>query len=206
MLRVEKERGATRLEADQRAHLVTAMQAIERGVALRDPRAVEYAAVKGMLLALDPLSSFLEPASVAEMRRPVQRERVPGEPVAATLLDGGVAWAKLSGFGRSARRDLQAALERLRARDGGELRGVVLDLRGNAGGVLDEAIEVADLFLSEGVIVAVRGGARPLYAASRARRRCSRPRYTPSASQTTLTGTLTQAVPATPRPTPESAA
>ena len=40
---------------------------------------------------------------------------------------------------------------------GSSLDGVVLDLRGNLGGLLDQAISVADLFLSEGSIVSTRG-------------------------------------------------
>ena len=41
---------------------------------------------------------------------------------------------------------------------GGNLQGLVLDLRGNPGGLLEQAIQVSDLFLSEGVIVKTVGG------------------------------------------------
>ena len=43
------------------------------------------------------------------------------------------------------------------ARKKGEMKGIVLDLRNNPGGLLDQSVEVADLFLKDGVIVFMRG-------------------------------------------------
>ena len=53
--------------------------------------------------------------------------------------------------------------------EAGALRGIILDLRGDPGGLLDQAVAVADLFLNEGVIATLRGrhpGARQFYAAA----------------------------------------
>jgi carboxyl-terminal processing protease len=52
---------------------------------------------------------------------------------------------------------MEVALETLRKENGGTLKGVVLDLRNNPGGLLEQAVEVSDLFLSEGKIVYTKG-------------------------------------------------
>jgi carboxyl-terminal processing protease len=59
-------------------------------------------------------------------------------------------------FQRNTASDLEAALNSL-ARRRGKVRGLVLDLRDNPGGLLDEAVAVADLFLSTGLIYETRG-------------------------------------------------
>ena len=50
-----------------------------------------------------------------------------------------------------------AALRELRKRNGAALKGLVLDLRNNPGGVLEGAVAVADAFLDSGLIVSARG-------------------------------------------------
>ncbi len=65
---------------------------------------------------------------------------------------------KLSQFSANTTRDLSRAIqEQMPAGAGGKLEGLVLDLRGNPGGLLEQAIQVSDLFLSEGVIVKTVG-------------------------------------------------
>ncbi|MBZ0119175.1 MAG: PDZ domain-containing protein, partial [Sandaracinaceae bacterium] len=71
------------------------------------------------------------------------------------------------------RRAIDAALTNT-ARAGG-LRGVLLDLRRNPGGLLDEAVRVADEFLQEGVIVSTRGRGGALLSEARAHRAGTRP-------------------------------
>lgn len=68
----------------------------------------------------------------------------------------GIAYVRLNQFTPGCAREV---LEALRASgvERGALRGLILDLRWNSGGVLQEAIALADLFLSEGVIVSTRG-------------------------------------------------
>ncbi len=75
----------------------------------------------------------------------------------AKLLAGGIGYVKLSQFSANTTRDLSAAIAQERAQTGGQLNGLVLDLRGNPGGLLEQAISVSDLFLSEGVIVKTVG-------------------------------------------------
>jgi carboxyl-terminal processing protease len=75
----------------------------------------------------------------------------------AQLLEGNVGYVRLSQFSANSTRDLAAAIQAQKAAAGGKLEGLVLDLRGNPGGLLDQAIQVSDLFLSDGVIVKTVG-------------------------------------------------
>jgi len=74
----------------------------------------------------------------------------------ADIIDpaAGIASIKLSSFQKTTAADLQAALVRL---DAAGMRALVLDLRGNPGGLLSAAVDVADLFLDRGLVVATRG-------------------------------------------------
>jgi carboxyl-terminal processing protease len=75
------------------------------------------------------------------------------------LFDGNIGYIKLSHFQENTSRELGNALEKLESGNGKELQGLILDLRNNPGGLLNQAIEVADEFIDEGVIVTVRGRA-----------------------------------------------
>jgi carboxyl-terminal processing protease len=66
----------------------------------------------------------------------------------------GIAYLKLTCFQKTTSHDLEAALWRLH-REG--MRSLIIDLRGNPGGLLLTSVEVADLFLDRGVIVSTRG-------------------------------------------------
>lgn len=66
----------------------------------------------------------------------------------------GVAYLKLTCFQKTTRRDLEAAMWRLHHEG---MKSLIMDLRGNPGGLLVTAVEVADLFLDRGIIVATRG-------------------------------------------------
>jgi carboxyl-terminal processing protease len=73
------------------------------------------------------------------------------------LLDGNVGYVRLKQFQANTSADLDRALLELKKQAGGELKGLVLDLRGNPGGLLDQAARVADKFLPDGPIVATVG-------------------------------------------------
>ncbi|MFM7183349.1 MAG: S41 family peptidase [Planctomycetota bacterium] len=66
----------------------------------------------------------------------------------------GIAGLKLTSFQKTTAADLEAALRRL---DAAGMRSLVIDLRGNPGGLLSSAVDVADLFLDRGLVVATRG-------------------------------------------------
>jgi carboxyl-terminal processing protease len=73
------------------------------------------------------------------------------------LLDNEIGYIKISQFQENVSDELKDAMSKLELDNGGSLRGLVLDLRNNPGGLLDEAIEVADQFIDKGLIVSVRG-------------------------------------------------
>ena len=70
----------------------------------------------------------------------------------------GIAYLYISQFNEQTSHDVAAALKEIDAQGA---RGLVLDLRFNGGGRVEEATRIADLFLDEGVIVRVRGRVRP---------------------------------------------
>jgi carboxyl-terminal processing protease len=88
------------------------------------------------------------------LRGPVQVQSV-----RATALGDGLGYVRITQFSDRTATDLARAVRDLRAADGG-LRGLVLDLRDNPGGVLDAAVAVADMFLERGVIVSASGRTR----------------------------------------------
>jgi carboxyl-terminal processing protease len=71
------------------------------------------------------------------------------------LLDGKFGYIRLNHFQEKSSQEVRNALKRMEAK--GKLAGLVLDLRNNPGGLLDEAVEVANLFVDGGVIVSTIG-------------------------------------------------
>lgn len=72
-------------------------------------------------------------------------------------VDGDIGIIRISTFNERTGSMLQDAIRTVRRDTGGRLRGVVLDLRNNPGGLLDQAIEVSDAFLDGGEVVSTRG-------------------------------------------------
>jgi carboxyl-terminal processing protease len=108
----------------------------------------------GTQITLDVLrAGELEPLKFA-----LVRDEIEVRTVRSAYFGDGYAYVRLSGFAEDTRDDLESAVEELQREAGRELEGLVLDLRDNPGGVLDSAIEVADLFLDDGLIV--RGDGR----------------------------------------------
>jgi carboxyl-terminal processing protease len=87
----------------------------------------------------------------------VTRDVVKVVSVDSRLLEPGYGYIRLRAFQEHTDQDLQARLEKLRAESKGELSGLVLDLRDNPGGLLDQAVRVADTWLSDGLIVYTQG-------------------------------------------------
>ena len=92
------------------------------------------------------------------MRFALTRAEIQVRTVQSQYLGDGYAYVRLSGFSDTTSADLAEAARSLDDQAQHELRGLVLDLRNNPGGVLEAAIEVADLFLDDGLIV--RGNGR----------------------------------------------
>ena len=78
------------------------------------------------------------------------------KPVTSELKDG-VGIITVNEFSRDVGNDVAAELRSLRQQSGNRLSGLVLDLRQNPGGSLDEAVALSDLFLAKGDIVSQRG-------------------------------------------------
>ena len=75
--------------------------------------------------------------------------------VRSRLLDQHYGYLRISQFQVNSGKDLVTAMEKLAAN--GQLKGYILDLRNNPGGVLQAAVEVSDAFLSEGLVVYTEG-------------------------------------------------
>jgi carboxyl-terminal processing protease len=87
----------------------------------------------------------------------LKRSRVELHSVRAEMLESGYGYVRISQFSETTGDDLNAALKNLRKRNGAPLKGLVLDMRDNPGGVLEAAVSVADTFLDSGVIVTAKG-------------------------------------------------
>ena len=77
--------------------------------------------------------------------------------VNSKLIDGRIGYIKLSQFQEKTSEELVKAIEALESGNKSQLNGLILDLRNNPGGLLTQAVEVADEFIDEGLIVSVKG-------------------------------------------------
>lgn len=84
------------------------------------------------------------------------REVIVVASVAHKLLDDGIGYIRLKQFQNGTHDELLEAAAKLRKENGEELSGVILDLRNNPGGLVDESAAVADEFLASGVIYTTR--------------------------------------------------
>jgi carboxyl-terminal processing protease len=85
------------------------------------------------------------------------REIINVRAVTARIEGGDIGVIRVSTFNERTGEMLQDAIRTVRRDAGGRLRGVVIDLRNNPGGLLDQAIEVSDAFLDGGEVVSTRG-------------------------------------------------
>lgn len=69
----------------------------------------------------------------------------------------GIGYIRLTQFTPGCAQEVKNAIEHTKRELGGDLNGMILDLRFNPGGLLDEAVEIADLFIEEGTIVSTKG-------------------------------------------------
>ena len=130
-------------------------------------------AIDDQLLRGEPLDQAIkrirgEPGTVVQLgigREPlpnpleltIERAVVSVHSVRFDMLEPGYGYLRISQFSETTGPDTLAAIRALEQEAGGELRGLVLDLRNNPGGVLDAAVEVSDAFLEDGTIVTAEG-------------------------------------------------
>lgn len=120
------------------------------GTSLRDATVQQAAAlIRGP--AGSPVTLAIEragqPSQLTVTRAPIQTR-----PVTAQFVEPGVAYVRLFEFSKGAAREMRTAL--LGLAEQGQIRSVILDLRGNPGGLISEADGVASLFLPSGTPIA----------------------------------------------------
>ena len=86
------------------------------------------------------------------------RDIIKVQSVKSRTLDEGFGYIRVSAFQERTGADLRKALSKLKKENNRKnLKGLVLDLRNNPGGLLTQAIEVSDAFLENGVVVSIKG-------------------------------------------------
>ncbi|WP_027178033.1 S41 family peptidase [Maridesulfovibrio bastinii] len=85
----------------------------------------------------------------------IVRDSIPLVSVKSEMLDNGIAFLRITRFNDNTTKELREALKKIRSKT--KIKGVVLDLRNNPGGLLTQAVSVADTFLSDGLIVYIQG-------------------------------------------------
>lgn len=87
----------------------------------------------------------------------IVRDIVTVSPVSSRLEDGGIGYVRLSSFTAQTEGKMRQAISDLKKENGGNLKGLVLDMRNNPGGLLDQAVGVSSSFLDGGEIVSTKG-------------------------------------------------
>ena len=93
------------------------------------------------------------------MTKVLKREKVKIDNIPYyTVFDNGIAYLSLSGFTRDAAKEMKEKL--LEMKKNHQLKGFILDLRGNGGGLMNEAVDIVNLFIPKGkMVVSMRGKA-----------------------------------------------
>ncbi|PHQ69355.1 MAG: peptidase S41 [Sneathiella sp.] len=93
-----------------------------------------------------------EPVEISITRAIITVQSVRGK-----LEDDGILYVRISSFTEQTDKGLRKTVDKLKAEAGDDFKGIILDLRNNPGGLLDQAIAVSDAFLAKGEIVSTRG-------------------------------------------------
>ena len=86
----------------------------------------------------------------------LKRDLIPMTSVRSAVLKPGYGYLRVTNFRMNTVEDMETHLEKLEKKSGG-LKGLIVDLRDNPGGLLDQAIKISDLFLDQGSIVSIKG-------------------------------------------------
>jgi len=87
----------------------------------------------------------------------IKRDIIKVKSVKNRMLEDGFGYVRISQFQSKTADNMVTAIEELKKKAGGSLKGMVLDLRNNPGGVLNGAVAVSDAFLKKGLIVYTEG-------------------------------------------------
>ena len=85
------------------------------------------------------------------------RDRIQVKSVRSQMMDADYGYVRIAQFQTNTGREVENAIKRLDKNAEGGLKGLILDLRNNPGGVLQASVEIADLFVDEGVLVYTEG-------------------------------------------------
>jgi carboxyl-terminal processing protease len=88
----------------------------------------------------------------------IRRDVIPLESVRGYTLKPGYAYLRITNFRNNTYDDALDALKKVES-EGPPVKGLVFDLRDNPGGLLEQAVEIADIFLQQGEIVSIKGRA-----------------------------------------------
>ncbi|PLT34982.1 S41 family peptidase [Bacillus sp. V5-8f] len=80
----------------------------------------------------------------------IVRDTIPIETVYAEMLPDGIAKVQVTSFSENTAKDLRTALEDMKEKG---MKGLILDLRGNPGGLLDQAMEISSMFIPDGEVI-----------------------------------------------------
>jgi carboxyl-terminal processing protease len=104
------------------------------------------------------ITIYIIRAGMTEPQRfEIKRDTVKVASVRAELVDPGIGHLKISSFQERTGLDVRARLNDLEEENEGELAGLILDLRDNPGGLLNQAVEVSDQWLRQGLVVYTQG-------------------------------------------------
>ena len=87
----------------------------------------------------------------------ITREIIKIKSVKYEVFDNNIAYVRIVQFQERTSTDMRAALDAVVKKTGGDIRGIILDLRNDPGGLLGKSVEVADDFIEEGIIVYTKG-------------------------------------------------
>lgn len=87
----------------------------------------------------------------------LKREVIKIRAVKSELLQDEFIWVRLTQFQKDAGKEIAEAIQKERKRAKKKIRGIILDLRSNPGGLLEEAVDVSSIFLKDGVVVSTEG-------------------------------------------------
>ena len=86
----------------------------------------------------------------------LKRDLIPMTSVRSAVLKPGYGYLRVTNFRMNTVEDMEKHLKKLeQSKD--KLKGLIIDLRDNPGGLLDQAIKISDLFLDQGIIVSIKG-------------------------------------------------
>ncbi|KAJ6644821.1 Carboxy-terminal-processing protease [Pseudolycoriella hygida] len=90
----------------------------------------------------------------------LSREIVTHKPIKARLEKDNIAYIRISAFNEHTISELKKTMKNLQNEGKTEIKGIILDLRNNPGGLLEQAVAVSEYFIDSGVIVTTKGRAR----------------------------------------------